>query len=167
VSRLRWTCLLLFACGTVAASVFIVASCYEAQAATKHCETVKECRRAVVWARHDRARLRAKLAANYKTSVDTAFQLAEIIYGMPKRSARIIGQCESHLNPFERNSATATGVMQELDSTFGRTPFSRIRIPHLYAAYDAVVNILAAGYIWRQDGGSFREWSCSAITGVR
>lgn len=106
--------------------------------------------------------MRHVIAVRYRTSVDTAFQLAQIIYGMPRSQAIGVGTCESHLNPFERNRETATGVMQELDSTFNRTPFWRVRIPGLsIASFDAVTNILAAGYIWHRDGGSWREWDCA------
>lgn len=152
---------LLFTVSITAAAIFIVVSEYEAIAATKRCSSVPACHRALNWQRRDRAKLHKQLAHRYHESVDTAFRIAEIVYGMRASRARIIGQCESHLNPYAYNAQTASGVMQILRSTMSRTPFARMPI------FDPFVNILAAGWIWRQDGGSFREWSCSEITGVR
>lgn len=114
--------------------------------------------RALAWERKTR---RHEASVRYQTSVQTGFKLAEIIYGMPAGEAARVGTCESGLNPLERNSVTATGVMQELDSTFDHTPFVRVVIPNLrIASFDPIVNILAAGYIWHRDGGSWREWDC-------
>lgn len=142
----------------------LLAGWYTARAIAKphtRCQTLARCHHDLAWQKHDRAKLHHQLARRYQTSVETAFQVAEVVYGMPHAEARRVGTCESGLNPLERNSVTATGVMQELDSTFRHTPFGRITIPGLpIASFDAFVNIMAAGYIWHRDGGSWREWVC-------
>lgn len=162
MSRLRLACTIVFVCGVFTSAGFIAASMLiqDAHAATQ-CRTVKTCHAALRWQKHDRAKLHHQLAKRYHESVDTAFRIAEVVYGMPRSKARVIGMCESNLNPLAYNSATASGVMQLLASTFRRTPYAGLPI------FSPVVNILSAGWLWKHDGSSFREWSCSAITGVR
>lgn len=167
--------MLVFVLGLLCAIVFVG---YAKAAET--CQTVRGCHAALAWqkknARHLAAAVawqktarRAEARHRYQTSVDTAFQLAQIIYGMPRSEAIGVGTCESGLDPLERNSETATGVMQELDSTFHRTPFGGITVKvgkrRVIGSFDAIVNILAAGYIWHRDGGSWREWDCAHAAG--
>lgn len=167
--------MLVFVLGLLCAIVFVG---YAKAAET--CQTVRGCHAALAWqkknARHlaaavtwQKSARRAQARQQYQASVDTGFALAEIIYGMPTSEAKPVGTCESGLDPLERNSETATGVMQELDSTFHRTPFGGITVKvgkrRVIGSFDAIVNILAAGYIWHRDGGSWREWVCGYKAG--
>lgn len=154
---------------TLIAVLFVLACAPVALAAgggRAPCASLRQCRaqvyhlrHAVAWQQEARAH---EAHVHYAETVDLGFQLADAIYGMPQDEATGVGTCESHLNPNERNSETATGVMQELDSTFSRTPFAHVRIAGgRIASFDPIVNILAAGYIWHRDGGSWREWDCA------
>ena len=84
-----------------------------------------------------------------------AIRLASTTYGMPYHEAVRVAWCESRWNPRARNPrSTAAGLMQFLDSTWARTPYARLD------PLDPYANALAAGWLWRANGGSWREWSC-------
>ena len=88
--------------------------------------------------------------------VEHAIRLASTTYGMPYGEAVRVAYCESRWNARAKNPrSTATGLMQFLDSTWARTPYARLDRRDPYA------NALAAGWLWRANGGSWREWSCA------
>jgi hypothetical protein len=60
--------------------------------------------------------------------------------------------CESRFDPFATNGQYR-GLFQ-IGPRINSTPFAGLN------PYDPLVNALAAGAIVRQDGGSWREWSC-------
>jgi len=86
-----------------------------------------------------------------------ALRLSSIAYGVPYSQMLSVALCETggSLNPRSKNSSSsASGLLQFLTSTFANTPYAREDIFSPYA------NALAAGWLWRSDGGSWREWSC-------
>ena len=88
-------------------------------------------------------------------TVDYAYRLAAASFGVPYSEIRAVGACESGHDPSAKNSSsTASGVMQFLDSTWDRTPFAG------FSVFDPIANVLAGGWLWRHDGGSWREWAC-------
>lgn len=105
------------------------------------------------WLRSDNARLRRTL--RHRPAVQEALRLASVAYRVPLREIRAVTWCESRWNPRAQNStSTAAGLAQFLDSTWARTPY---RSESVYSAH---ANALAAGWLWKANGGSWREWSC-------
>jgi hypothetical protein len=100
VSRLRWTCLLLFACGTFTAAAFLVVATVEADASTKHCESVQCYRKALRWQKHEVVRLHRRLVAKTHTDVVAAIRLAANVSGVSFRRLWTISGCESGHDPY-------------------------------------------------------------------
>lgn len=134
----------------------------EAASATKHCESTQCLKRAILWQRHDRARLRHRLAVRYHRDAAYAIRIASAAFGLSVRDMRTIAQCESGmgLQTTAEAGSGASGIFQFLPSTFARTPFAAFDV------FDPIANSLAAAWLVTKDHG-WREWSCSSITGVR
>lgn len=91
----------------------------------------------------------------HRPSVDEALRLAAITYGVPLSELRAVAWCESRHRPTARHPGTsAGGLMQFLPSTWRRTPY---RAENVFSAY---ANALAAGWLWRASGRSWRQWVC-------
>jgi hypothetical protein len=87
--------------------------------------------------------------------VQYGITLASIVYGVPRDELARVVDCESSgVHTAEHPVSHASGAAQFLPSTWARTPFRSLWI------FDPVANPLAAGWLWRHDGGSWREWSC-------
>lgn len=106
--------------------------------------------------RHLVRRARLQFSAS---SVQTSFALANVVYGVPVRGLSALSWCESRHTPGARNrialgGSHASGLTQILyPSTWGTTPYAHL------SPFDPATSALAAGYIWRRAGGSFREWA--------
>jgi soluble lytic murein transglycosylase-like protein len=126
------------------------------------CSTVAQCRHALAWQRKDRAHLRHQLAVKYSRDAGYAIRLASAAFGVNEQNMRTIARCESNLGAQATAEAGsgASGLFQFLPSTWRRTPFAGFDI------FDPLPNALAAAQLVVRDG-SWREWSCSSITGVR
>ncbi|MBA3841026.1 MAG: transglycosylase family protein [Actinobacteria bacterium] len=133
----------------------------EAWPASK-CASVKQCHHDLAWAKHERQVLRHRLAVRYQRDATYAIRLAAAAFGVPEHEMRTIARCESGMGAQVTAEAGsgASGVFQFLGSTWRRTPFASFDV------FDPVANSLAAAQLVRRDG-SWREWSCSSITGVR
>jgi len=93
----------------------------------------------------------------HRPSSREALRLASVVYGVPYSELLAVSLCETGGTLDERTyngSSAASGLLQFLPSTFRRTPFGGEDIFSPYA------NALAAGWLWRSDGRSFREWVC-------
>jgi len=124
-----------------------------AQTAHRHvCMSVSACRRALTWQRRDRARLRHQLAVRFHRDSSFAIDLAARAFGISEATMRRVSFCESRFDPFATNGQYR-GLFQ-IGPRINSTPFAGLN------PYDPLVNALAAGAIVRQDGGSWREWSC-------
>lgn len=86
-------------------------------------------------------------------AVDRAIRHASKMYGAPYREMLAVSFCESRWNP-NAVGAGSHGLFQFLRGTWARTPFGRKYI------YSAWWNAHAAAWLWRHDGGSWREWTC-------
>jgi muramidase (phage lysozyme) len=119
------------------------------------------------WDARKRAELRAERDAlraenrtlrrtlRHRPDVQEAMRLSSLVYGVPLNELRRVTWCESRWNPRAQNrTSTAAGLAQFLDSTWARTPY---RSENVYSAH---ANALAAGWLWRANGGSWREWVC-------
>jgi hypothetical protein len=106
--------------------------------------------------RHLVRRARVRLSAS---SVQQAFALANVVYGVPVRGLSALAWCESNHTPSARNrtplgGSHASGLTQILyPSTWRTTPYGHL------SPFDPATSALAAGYIWRRAGGSFKEWA--------
>lgn len=77
------------------------------------------------------------------------------VFGPYANQALAVARCESGYNPYAVNrSSDAEGVFQFLASTWAGTSYAR------YSRMNASANIHAAYQIFRQDGFTWREWSC-------
>lgn len=85
--------------------------------------------------------------------VDRALHAASHRYRVPYREMRDVSYCESRWNPYAVG-AGSHGLFQFLRSTWARTPFARRSI------YSAWWNAMAAAWLVRHDGFSWREWTC-------
>ena len=87
-----------------------------------------------------------------------AIRLAAITYGVSYREMYNVAGCETGWT-FDANaknrSSSASGLFQFLfPSTWSRTPYARESVWSPYA------NALAAAWLWKHDGQSWREWVC-------
>jgi len=85
--------------------------------------------------------------------VDRALRHAARTYGVPYREMLAVSFCESRWNPNAIGNGSH-GLFQFLRSTWAHTPFAGRNI------YSAWWNAHAAAWLWRHDGGSWREWTC-------
>lgn len=123
-------------------------------------------RRAVQNGKDSRARGRTirrqklELRKRWTPTVHYAYRLAATVYGVSESELRRIGSCESHHHPFARNGLYR-GVMQE-GPMFERGPFGRAG----FSVFDPLANVLTAAHARTQDG-SWRQWECALILGIR
>lgn len=123
--------------------------------------------RKVISLRHERDWARAELRAErrrarkqrvHRPSSLEAIRLASHAYGVPYSQMLAVALCETGgtLDEHAKNrSSSASGLFQFLyPSTWRRTPYRSESVWSPYA------NALAAGWLWRANGGSWREWSC-------
>ena len=85
--------------------------------------------------------------------VDLALRHASKMYGVSYWEMRAVSFCESRWNPNAVGNGSH-GLFQFLRSTWAHTPFASKNI------YSAWWNAHAAAWLWRHDGGSWREWTC-------
>lgn len=130
--------------------------------AAERCTTIAQCHRAIDWQAKDRAQLKRELAVKYNRDASYAIHLASAAFGVSEQNMRTIARCESNLGEQTTSEAGsgASGLFQFLPSTWRRTPFAGFDV------FDPLPNALAAAQLVVKDG-SWREWSCSSITGVR
>lgn len=103
-----------------------------------------------------RSRIALRKAFVHRPSSLEAIRLASITYGASYSEMVRIASCESPgLVTNLRNASSASGLFQFLDSTWAR---SRYGSEDVYSPY---ANALAAAWLWRADGRSWREWVCS------
>lgn len=93
-------------------------------------------------------------------NVDRAIRHASKVYGAPYREMLAVAWCESQFSPTAIGDGSH-GLFQFLRGTWARTPYGRKYI------YSAWWNSLAAAWLWRADGGSWREWTCGRMLGFR
>ena len=105
-------------------------------------------------------RQKNELRKRWQPTVEYAYRLAATVYGVSESELRRIGSCESHHYPFARNGRYR-GVMQE-GPMFERGPFGRAG----FSVYDPLANVLTAAHARTQDG-SWRQWECASILGIR
>lgn len=92
-------------------------------------------------------------AADPSAAVDRALRNAARAYDVPYAELRAVSYCESRWNAHAVGNGSH-GLFQFLRSTWARTPFARRYI------YSPHWNALAAAWLYRHDGGSWREWTC-------
>jgi soluble lytic murein transglycosylase-like protein len=85
--------------------------------------------------------------------VERALRHAADAYRVPYREMRAVSWCESRWDPAAVGDGSR-GLFQFLWSTWFSTPY---KTRYIYSAW---WNALAAGWLWRHDGGSWREWTC-------
>jgi hypothetical protein len=93
-------------------------------------------------------------------AIARALWRAHVAYGVPYREMVAVAWCESRFDPNAVGDGSH-GLFQFLRGTWNRTPYAGRDI------YSALDNSLAAGWLWRRDGGSWREWSCGRLNGLR
>lgn len=88
-------------------------------------------------------------------AIARAITAAVAVYGVPYWQAVAVSRCETAgWTDFYNERSKAAGLFQFLASTWLSTPFADVSRFNLYA------NALAAGWLWRHDGKSWREWTC-------
>lgn len=124
---------------------------------------VHELRHERDWLRAERRELRRQVrqlrrASAHRPSSLEAIRLAAIATGAPLGEMLAVAHCETGgtFDPRAKNpTSTASGLFQFLyPSTWRRTPYRDESVWSPYA------NALAAGWLWRANGGSWREWVC-------
>jgi hypothetical protein len=127
------------------------AACPKTATRTCYLTALRHAYEAIDWQKHARAN---DARRNHGYGVQHALRLASAMFGVPLSQLENVGQCESHLEPTERNrTSTASGLFQFLDSTW-----TRAGLPG-FSVYDPYANALAAARLVKADGG-WREWSC-------
>jgi len=123
---------------------------------TRYVKEHKALTRTGALARRHMARARSlRRALAHRPSSLEAIRLASIAYGAPYGEMVSIASCESPgLVTHLRNSSTASGLFQFLDSTWARSAYGRENV------YSPYANALAAAWLWRADGRSWHEWVC-------
>jgi hypothetical protein len=128
------------------------------------CRSVAECRRAVDWQRSQRRRAeRDRWRLARPTIVEASFAAAATYPGVDPWEMVRQARCETGLGKAadgrravrERNSATAEGPWQWLDSTWWqrRNPYRR------FNRDNAWIEALATAWLVQRDHG-WSEWSC-------
>lgn len=85
--------------------------------------------------------------------VDAAIHAASRRYGAPYLEMVAVSWCESRWFPGAVGDGSY-GLFQFLKGTWARTPYAR------FSVFNPEANALAAAWLWRADGGSWREWTC-------
>ena len=116
--------------------------------------------------RRELARSRARGATGFsEADTRTAARLVATVIGWPEAGALRVAWCESHHQPWARNSTAlsngdhATGSWQvAYPGTWLSTLVGRA-FPAEASARNPYVNAFAAAEVWRRHRGSFTEWN--------
>jgi hypothetical protein len=132
--------------------------------ADARCASVAQCRRAIDWHRSVEHKLARSVAWQRKHRLDVAMPalreavfIAARVYRVNPWEMISVARCESRADlsarrVSARNSATAEGAWQFLDSTWSSTPFAAFDRDNVY------VQALATAAIVEREG--WHQWDC-------